>query len=107
MNTVLVTGATGFLGRHLVKRLKQEGWDVHISNTKTANLENYDNLLMFNRVKFTHIFHLAARTKAGDWCRYNKGEQWLKNQLINTTILVGASVTGKDDYIWNKLFIRT
>lgn len=87
MKIALVTGATGFLGRHLVSRLKNNGWIVHISNTKIANLNNYDNLQCFNNIKFSHIFHLAANTKAGDWCKYHKGEQWITNQVLNTNIL--------------------
>lgn len=83
----LVTGATGFLGRHLVKRLEKDGWKVYISNTKIANLNDYRNLYCYNEIKFTHIFHLAANTKAGDWCKYHKGEQWITNQILNTNIL--------------------
>ena len=38
MNKIaLVTGATGFLGRHLIKRLKLDNWIVYISNRKNAN----------------------------------------------------------------------
>ena len=84
---VLVTGATGFLGRHLVKRLKNLGYDVSISNSKIGNLLDYKNLEIYGTTKFDYIFHLAAKTKAGDWCKYHKGEQWLDNQLINTNIL--------------------
>jgi GDP-L-fucose synthase len=88
MNKIaLVTGATGFLGRHLIKRLKLDNWIVYISNRKNANLDTYENLFVFNDIKFTHIFHLAANTKAGDWCKYNKGEQWITNQVLNTNIL--------------------
>ena len=36
---------------------------------------------------FDYIFHLAARTKAGDYTLYHKGDQWMNNQLINTNIL--------------------
>lgn len=87
MKIALVTGATGFLGKHLTKRLLNDGWEIHISNTKTANLDNYSNLHMYNDIKFTHIFHLAAHTKAGDWCKYHKGEQWISNQTLNTNML--------------------
>ena len=88
MNKIaLVTGATGFLGRHLIKRLKLDNWIVYISNRKNANLDTYENLFVFNDIKFTHIFHLAANTKAGDWCKYNKAEQWITNQVLNTNIL--------------------
>ena len=84
---VLVTGATGFLGRHLTKKLDDLGYDTHFSNTRTANLKDINNLCIFNNITFDYIFHLAAVTKAGDYCLKHPGEQWLKNQIINTNIL--------------------
>lgn len=84
---VLVTGATGFLGRHLVSELVKENYDVVSSNSKTANLTEYTNLYQYNDLKFDYIFHLAAFTKAGDWCLYHPAEQFEINQKINTNIL--------------------
>lgn len=84
---VLVTGSTGFLGRHLTRRLKKEKYNVYESNTKIANLLNISNLNIYNDIKFDYIFHLAAKTKAGDWCKYHKGEQWIDNQILNTNLL--------------------
>tara|TARA_R110001583_G_scaffold70825_3_gene200000 strand:- start:2187 stop:3119 length:933 start_codon:yes stop_codon:yes gene_type:complete len=84
---VLVTGATGFLGKVLVKKLKSLNMEVYECNTTTANLINYRNLDVFDGVDFDFIFHLAANTKAGDWCIYNSGTQWITNQLINTNII--------------------
>lgn len=88
MVNVLVTGATGFLGTHLVKKLQGKGFEVYISNTKIANLEKIENLVHeYSSIKFDYIFHLAAVTKAGDYCLHHKGDQWLKNQAINTNML--------------------
>ena len=87
MANVLVTGATGFLGRHLTKKLDELGHHIHICNTKTANLQNIENLNIFNSLQFDYIFHLAAVTKAGDYCLKHPADQWLKNQTINTNIL--------------------
>ena len=84
---VLVTGISGFLGRHLRKELEERGWEIYISNTKVANVMDDKNLHVYNDVKFDYIFHLAAHTKAGDWCLYNKGSQFEINQRINSNIL--------------------
>jgi len=84
---ILITGATGFLGRHLLKRLKELNYNISVSNTKIASLSDVNNLSIYDNIRFDYIFHLAAKTKAGDYCLYHKGEQWIDNQIINTNIL--------------------
>ena len=83
----LVTGNTGFLGKHLCKRLVDVGFEVSASNTKIANLSNIENLNVYDSIDFDYIFHLAAVTKAGDYCMNHKADQWINNQIINTNIL--------------------
>jgi GDP-L-fucose synthase len=83
----LVTGGTGFLGRHLVPDLEGRGAEVTIINSRNCNLVEKQNLLQFKDLKFDRIYHLAAWTKAGDFCLHHKGEQWIINQQINTNVL--------------------
>ena len=83
----MITGATGFLGRHLCPFLEAQGWEVVKLNSKNCDLTNQTNLLQWSSQKFDFIFHLAAWTKAGDFCLYHQGEQWLINQQINTNVL--------------------
>jgi len=87
MKKVLVTGASGYLGRHIKEQIDSLGWEMFLSNTKTANLMDDKNLHTYNHIKFDYIFHLAAHTKAGDYCLYHKAEQFEINQRINTNIL--------------------
>jgi GDP-L-fucose synthase len=84
---VLVTGGTGFLGRHLVPDLERQGAEVTVLNSRNCNLVEKQNLLQFRDGRFDRIYHLAAWTKAGDFCLHHKGEQWIINQQINTNVL--------------------
>ena len=81
---VLLTGATGFLGRHLKKRLVSLNHSVFISNTKIANLEKESNLYIYNEVKFDIIFHLAAITSSSD---VSHNQQLDTNNIINSNII--------------------
>jgi len=87
MKNILITGNRGFLGRHLTKKIMDLGWNIYESNTSVANLLSENNLHIYNNIKFDYIFHLAAHTKAGDYCLYHKADQFEINQTINTNIL--------------------
>ena len=87
MLNILITGATGYLGKHLMKKLKELGYKIYISNTTQASLGDVKNLSIYDSIQFDYIFHLATKTKAGDYCLYHKGEQWIDNQILNTNIL--------------------
>lgn len=84
---ILVTGATGFLGNVLCRRLIEQRHEVMQTGSKTCNLLTFDSLKQFNGETFDQIYHLAAWTQAGDFCLYHQGEQWIINQTINTNIL--------------------
>lgn len=83
---ILITGSTGFLGRHLSARLKLDHQVVEV-HSKNCDLKDPTSLNQFNAYSFDQIYHLAAWTQAGDFCLYHPGEQWVINQKINTHIL--------------------
>lgn len=84
---IFVTGATGFLGTHLVTSLRAQGHEVTAVGSRECDLTQQGALVKFNATKFDQIYHLAAWTQAGDFCLRHPGEQWIKNQQINTNIL--------------------
>ena len=84
---VLVTGGTGFMGNALVRRLCAEGYAVTALGSRDADLTQPEPLATFSGERFDTIYHLAAWTQAGDFCLRHPGEQWVKNQQINTAVL--------------------
>jgi len=87
MKQVLVTGASGFLGKHLVNTLRNNNIEVLALSSKTADLTDCKSLDNIPKKNYDHIFHLAAWTQAGDFCARRAGEQWIINQQINTNVL--------------------
>lgn len=88
---ILVTGNRGFLGRHLVPELlkRYTNANIFVSNTSENNLRRpLGNII---NIPLDYIFHLAAWTKAGDFCLYHPAEQWNINHQINYNIM---------DYWW-------
>lgn len=68
LRVALVTGATGFIGSHLVRQLAADGWQVHTIVRKAGSGEHehlYDGgmdslLRCLNTVKPDVVFHLAS-----------------------------------------------
>ena len=92
MKRVLVTGASGFVGSHLVEAASKLGWEVHAivrpsSSTKAiesfvtkfvhANMGNIDELKsLFEQTSYDYVIHAAAMTKAkneADMLKVNVG----------------------------------
>jgi len=84
---ILVTGASGFLGKTLCPFLQAQGHHVVELNSKICDLTKGVSLDQFNIERFDQIYHLAAWTQAGDFCLRHPGEQWIINQKINTHVL--------------------
>jgi GDP-L-fucose synthase len=84
---ILVTGASGFLGKALGQELAARGDDVVSLNSKNCDLTVSGSLERFNDRSYDHVYHLAAWTQAGDFCLHHPGEQWIINQQINTNVL--------------------
>lgn len=83
---ILVTGAKGFLGGFVCKKLKQEGHEVIELSSKTTDLTKQGALDVFTD-RFDQVYHLAVWTQAGDFCLHHPAEQWVINQQINTNVL--------------------
>jgi GDP-L-fucose synthase len=78
---ILVTGTTGFVGRHLVTSLKTLNYEIIEINSK-----NFNNIWDY-KDKLDYIIHLAVKTAAGGYCQTHSGEQYLINSNINNSIL--------------------
>jgi nucleoside-diphosphate-sugar epimerase len=64
---ILVTGSTGFVGRHLVPRLRESGFTVHEFSTSLGqdilDVRSFDSY--FDK-QITHVIHLAGITYVPD-----------------------------------------
>ncbi|MDF2569220.1 MAG: dependent epimerase/dehydratase family protein [Sporomusa sp.] len=57
---ILITGADGFIGRHLIEKLLAEGHKIFKHTLCDGDIAEKDALGVFGSVE--HVFHLAART---------------------------------------------
>jgi nucleoside-diphosphate-sugar epimerase len=80
LNRALVTGATGYLGSNLVKRLVRDGWDVHIVTRTASTMPDFSEFTYTTnhvhdgttlgmvqclaKTKPNVVFHLASMVQA-------------------------------------------
>ena len=109
MKTALVLGAGGFIGSHLVKNLKEDGWWVRAVDLKkpeywntyaddfiVGDLRNKDVVEKILNKKFDQVYQLAADMGGAGYINTgdNDAEVMSNSILINVNILKQAEKIG-------------
>lgn len=93
---ILVTGGAGFLGRHLINKLKDRGIDPHmikVPRSSSCDLRFIENCR--EAVKGIDIvFHLAARVGGIEYNRTHPGSLFYDNASMGLNLLEAARLEG-------------
>lgn len=86
---ILVTGGTGFLGSHLVERLRAEpGFEPSVARRRDYDLTRSDDAArLFADVQPELVFHLAAEVGGIGANRANPGRYWYANLAMGLNVL--------------------
>ena len=88
MTRVLVTGGGGFLGSHLVERLRADGLDPFVARHAEYDLTRWDDAArLFDEARPELVFHLAAEVGGIGANRANPGRYWYANLMMGSHVL--------------------
>ena len=84
----LVTGGGGFLGSHLVNRLRARGEDPFVARRADYDLTRWDDATrLFTDARPELVFHLAAEVGGIGANRANPGRYWYANLMMGAQVL--------------------
>jgi GDP-L-fucose synthase len=91
----LVTGGGGFLGSHLVERLRAAGEDPVVVRKAEYDLTRWDDAeRLFEAAEADVVFHLAAEVGGIGANRANPGRYWYANLIMGAHVLELARLHG-------------
>jgi GDP-L-fucose synthase len=91
----LVTGGGGFLGSHIVERLRDRGDDVFVARRADYDLTHFEDAQrLFSEAQPELVFHLAAEVGGIGANRANPGRYWYANLVMGAHVLELARLNG-------------
>jgi GDP-L-fucose synthase len=95
MSRVLVTGGGGFVGSHLVERLRAAGEDPFVARRADYDLTRWDDAeRLFRDARPELVYHLAAEVGGIGANRANPGRYWYANLMMGAHMLELARQNG-------------
>jgi len=92
---IVVTGGGGFLGSHLVERLRDRGEDPFAARRADFDLTRWDDAeRLFRETRPELVFHLAAEVGGIGANRANPGRYWYANLMMGAHVLELSRVHG-------------
>jgi GDP-L-fucose synthase len=92
---VLVTGGGGFLGSHLVERLRADGLDPFIARRRDYDLTvAADAARLYDDARPELVLHLAAEVGGIGANRANPGRYWYANLMMGAHVLEQSRLHG-------------
>ena len=92
---VLVTGGGGFLGSHLVERLREQGLDPFVARRRDYDLTvAADAERLYADAQPELVFHLAAEVGGIGANRANPGRYWYANLMMGAHVLEQSRLHG-------------
>tara|TARA_B100001109_G_C18801295_1_gene444989 strand:+ start:35 stop:976 length:942 start_codon:yes stop_codon:yes gene_type:complete len=96
---ILITGASGLIGKNLISRLNKEGYEVLGLDSKNDLRDSTLTQKLFKNYKPDLVFHLAAKV-GGIFANSNyKADFYSDNVLINTNV-INACVSNNVEYVF-------
>lgn len=103
-NPVLVTGASGFIGKQLVKRLSASGMSVIALDSSHGDISQPETLSHFKHLPIERVFHLAGLTFVPD--SWDSPLPFQRTNILGTSSvaefcrLTGAALTFVSAYVY-------
>jgi GDP-L-fucose synthase len=92
---ILVTGGGGFVGSHLVERLRARGEDPFVARRADYDLTTWTGAAqLYEDARPELVFHLAAEVGGIGANRANPGRYWYANLMMGAHVLELARVHG-------------
>ncbi|MDQ1477851.1 MAG: GDP-L-fucose synthase [Actinomycetota bacterium] len=92
---VLITGGGGFLGSHLVERVRGEGLEPFVARRRDYDLTNAGDVeRLFEEAKPELVIHLAAEVGGIGANRANPGRYWYANLMMGAHVLEQSRAAG-------------
>jgi nucleoside-diphosphate-sugar epimerase len=95
LKRIVITGATGFIGRHCLPLLEKKGYEIHAFSTQPPSNEDNSNTCwhiidLFDQKRLkdlmaelspSHLLHLAWYLEPGKWVSSPKNYRWVQASI--------------------------